>query len=466
VSFTCGCGKVGSKSLRALVIDGGGYCKDCERTRSAAKSNATLKDKHVIKKFGPEGLAAATERDSFEVVEYTEPLTKKSNVSFVCSCGKQSSKSFFNILGGGGGFCETCVKIKKVTKHGRNTLDDIEKRDGCVFINYPTPLSTKSIVSFTCQCGERGSKTFCRALSNGGGYCKKCVLINREHKRSATCLEVYGTIAPAQNKEVMEKMKQTFVKNLGVDNPSKLQAVKDKKMDSSLRKYGVENISQAPEVKAAKRATMQERYGVDCPFQHPEVISKCQQTMIDVYGMPNPSQCPQLQDKKRATWLKNYGVFEVMSSKYFRETSEKTCLDKYGVSHVMHVPEIASRVRSSSFSTKLYTFPSGREVVLQGYEPYAIDLLIKQGYDESQIMTSKRDVPEIWYMDSDFVVRRYYMDIHIPKENRVIEVKSTWTVKLNPDVIERKLQACHNAGFVTDTWTFDKKGALVESRRL
>ena len=114
----------------------------------------------------------------------------------------------------------------------------------------------------------------------------------------------------------------------------------------------------------------------------------------------------------------------------------------------------------------MFSYPSGREVVTQGYERYALQLLVDQGYDEHDILTNRKDVPEIWYFDSNFVVRRYFVDIFIPKENRVIEVKSSWTARIDVDKIERKLQPCVNAGLVTDIWTICPKGKIIEDRRV
>ena len=49
--------------------------------------------------------------------------------------------------------------------------------------------------------------------------------------------------------------------------------------------------------------------------------------------------------------------------------------------------------------------------------------------NQFDLITSKKDVPKIWYSDIDGKKHRYYCDIYIPSENKIIEVKSTWTYK-------------------------------------
>jgi len=63
---------------------------------------------------------------------------------------------------------------------------------------------------------------------------------------------------------------------------------------------------------------------------------------------------------------------------------------------------------------------------VQGYENRALDILLKE-YSEDEILTDRKDVPEIWYIGEDNKKHRYYTDIYIPKDNLIIEVKSTWT---------------------------------------
>jgi hypothetical protein len=62
------------------------------------------------------------------------------------------------------------------------------------------------------------------------------------------------------------------------------------------------------------------------------------------------------------------------------------------------------------------------EIKYQGYENFAFDELFAEGFTEKDIITSKKNVPEIWYTNND-KNHRYFVDIlkalgHIKKITR------------------------------------------------
>jgi hypothetical protein len=71
-------------------------------------------------------------------------------------------------------------------------------------------------------------------------------------------------------------------------------------------------------------------------------------------------------------------------------------LEKYGVEYPLQNLEFMRKCLISSFSKKLYTFPSGRVEYCQGYEPRCFDLLLKE-YKEEDIVVGSHTLPEIWY---------------------------------------------------------------------
>jgi len=113
------------------------------------------------------------------------------------------------------------------------------------------------------------------------------------------------------------------------------------------------------------------------------------------------------------------------------EKRNHTFKNNYGVSNPMFVPEIVEKQLKSSFTSKDYTFPSGTIIKCQGYEPFALDKLIKElRVKEDDIITSRINVPEIWYNKATNGKKsRHYVDIFVSSENFCIEVKSTWTPK-------------------------------------
>ena len=52
--------------------------------------------------------------------------------------------------------------------------------------------------------------------------------------------------------------------------------------------------------------------------------------------------------------------------------------------------------------------------------------------------------------------------IFIPNQNRCIEVKSTWTAKVNENTIFIKQTAGKSLGYQYEIWVYDHKGVKVE----
>jgi hypothetical protein len=104
---------------------------------------------------------------------------------------------------------------------------------------------------------------------------------------------------------------------------------------------------------------------------------------------------------------------------------------------------------------KEYKCPSGDIRKVQGYEPYALDELIKE-YTEEQVKTDRKDVPRIQYMYNE-EEHYYFCDIFIPHINKLIEVKSSWTFSLQNDKVIEKGRACIDKGYLYEVWIYDDK---------
>jgi hypothetical protein len=133
------------------------------------------------------------------------------------------------------------------------------------------------------------------------------------------------------------------------------------------------------------------------------------------------------------------------------------CLIKYGVEYPMQNAEISEKSYKNAYKLKGYTFPCGNIIQVQGYEPFLLDILVKDGYIFNDIITSRLQVPEIWYNKNDKKCR-YYCDIYIPKTNTIYEVKSTWTYQKDIDKNKLKKQACIDAGYNFELYIFNDKG--------
>jgi len=113
-----------------------------------------------------------------------------------------------------------------------------------------------------------------------------------------------------------------------------------------------------------------------------------------------------------------------------------------GVNTIVHSSSIIQRRSRNEKSpcvhaVKKYTFPSGKEILLQGYELVSIDKLltgntdnrsrIKRPLTEDEIIAGDRElIPCIRYISEDGRNRRYFPDFFIPHENLIIEIKSIY----------------------------------------
>lgn len=125
----------------------------------------------------------------------------------------------------------------------------------------------------------------------------------------------------------------------------------------------------------------------------------------------------------------------------------------------MQDAEISERNLTNAFRRKEFTFPCGETRFVQGYEPFALKELTRQGYGAKDVVTNRSDVPPVWWTSSDGSRHRYFVDIFIPQENRMIEVKSLFT--LSKDGVMEKAGACQNAGFTYEIWVFDHNGNRI-----
>lgn len=188
-------------------------------------------------------------------------------------------------------------------------------------------------------------------------------------------------------------------------------------------------------------------------------IRTIQENTMRKYGKIHSFQVNDIKEKITKTNLIKYGVKNVFESEFIKEKIKQTNLEKFGVEYIMQVPEFIEKSVKNSFRYKTYTFPSGKKVLIQGYENFALDKLL-QSYQEEEIIVGVSLVPKIFYQDNQ-KLHRYYPDIFIPKDNLIIEVKSTYTYQKDLRVNDLKRNKCLELGYRFEFWTFDQKGILL-----
>ena len=142
-------------------------------------------------------------------------------------------------------------------------------------------------------------------------------------------------------------------------------------------------------------------------------------------------------------------------------------MENYGTRYPMQNAEYSERVSKSAYKLKAYTIPSGKIMMIQGFENFALDDLLKiENIDENDIMNDRTKVPEIWYSDEKNERRRHYVDFYIPSQNRCIEVKSSWTFENNKDKVLAKQKAAIEMGMKYEIWIYDGYGKRIDSEYL
>ena len=199
------------------------------------------------------------------------------------------------------------------------------------------------------------------------------------------------------------------------------------------------------------------------PFQVEEVKERIRQYNQEKYGVDHFFQSAEGKAKLRASLKEKTGFEFPLQSAEAKAKFVATCLLRYGVDHPMQDSAIADKAHKNAFGRKDYVFPSGRTDSVQGFEKFALDILVKdERIEERDIVTARSEVPSVWYKTSDGKDHRYFVDIYIPSQKRMIEVKSPWTYSFDKERVLLKVAAAESAGYRCDLWVFDKNGNMVD----
>jgi NMD protein affecting ribosome stability and mRNA decay len=265
---------------------------------------------------------------------------------------------------------------------------------------------------------------------------------------------------------VSEKIRENNRKKYGADYYTSTAEFKKKTKETFNEKYGGHQ-TKLSSTQNKKRKTNIEKYGFTNPLLNPAVKEKSIATNNEKYG-GNSSMCSsEVRDKSKATNQKKHGVDWYVQSDEFKKKFTETMLARYGVEHAMHYTDSFEKSISTSYRKKIFVFPSGRIEKIQGYEGFAIIDLLNSGYSEDDIIVSNKDIEMhtnvIFYPDSENKKRKYYPDIFVVSENKIIEVKSHYTFDYAYTVNMRKRKASIDMGLSFEFWVYDSAGKKIIS---
>nr|QZX43842.1 Vsr/MutH/archaeal HJR family endonuclease [Marseillevirus sp.] len=253
-------------------------------------------------------------------------------------------------------------------------------------------------------------------------------------------MKVYGADCALKNKKVREKIAATNMEKRGVNNPLKDPEVREKYHNTMKEKYDARHPVRNPEIKEKIKKTLKKTHGVECAFQ----TQKCK-------------------EKSRETLTRKYGPGGAFSDPKIREKCKETNKARYGHENVIHNDEIFAKRQKSAFGVKEFILPSGRGIAYQGYEHFAIQLLLDEGNNEENIFScfDKKIRVAYTYLGK---FRKYQPDIFVQNTNAVVEVKSVWTFSKMYGEKEKtlaKLEACRREGYNTRLLVFSPKGKVL-----
>jgi hypothetical protein len=191
-----------------------------------------------------------------------------------------------------------------------------------------------------------------------------------------------------------------------------------------------------------------------------EHLSRGKETCLTKYGVKNAGMLKESIEKTKQVFMEKYGDHP-KRTKAVNDKWKETCLEKYG-GHPNQNLEVQAKSEATAYCYKDYVMPSGKLVKYQGYENLALDELVKL-YDEADIMTGRLNIPTIVYHIND-IKHVYFPDIYIKSENKIIEVKSEWTIKLKRGNVEEKALATIKAGYKYEIWTYNYKKIKVGTK--
>ena len=368
---------------------------------------------------------------------------------------------------------------KKERKYNQAFLDTKLAESGATQVGAYEKLNSYSKITFICACGVENTKAFPMLVYGSGALCKECTKKHELFVKKQTLIERYGVDNPLKSEVIKEKLKKTVLEKYGTSCVLKNKAVLDKIEKSNIEKYGVVNPFSSEVIKQQIKETNLAKYGVTSPVQSKEINAKLETTSMARYGCRRPSEHKSIRskiksahlakteeekavirEKVKETCLEKYGVESTNQLDSIKERKKHTCLEKYGVEHAIQSKEVMEKNQLSAKRHKEYKMPSGDIRIVQGYEPYALNALVKI-YKEEDILTGRKDIPRIPYV-ANRKNRYHFPDIYIPSTNTLIEVKSTWTYTWTTDNVHVKEAAAKEAGYKYEIWVFNGKGERIE----
>lgn len=305
--------------------------------------------------------------------------------------------------------------------------------------------SNKKILEYKCSCGHPDTQQITLLSLQIGIRCKHC----RLDRMKATNMERYQYEFNSQRPEVKEAALSGIMEYI------------------ANKKHKIEDLKEI--YKAAGCELLETDYqNTTVPMRFRCVCGKEGRNSFENFRIGQRCSDPEcIMKRKHETSVKKFGATCYTKTKECQDRIKTTCMERYNVEHPMQNAVVYDKSQKTGVTYKTYTFPSGRQEKIQGYEHLAINHLLKT-YHEDDIKLGRKEQPDIWYNDEKGTKHRYFSDIYIPKHNLIVEVKSSWTYKLGTDLgkIQLQEQACKDEGYTYLCLVFNDHKELIDNEAI
>lgn len=410
----------------------------------------------------------------------------KQDIPYRCHCGRKDFVRLGNIRKNWIG-CPRCSKKRERVPW--STIKETIEKDGCILTTKEEEYrNNEQKLRVICYCGlkDQIETNFPVSLKEfrTGKRCPFCL----KSRREAVFMKFYGVKNPAQHRPFMEKAEETRLRKFGVRHVMQRPEFVARAQATNLEKYGLKYAFMSQETHEEIVRTMFKKYGRGCFLGTKEFKAELvkrygedcftrtkeyKAIMMEKFGQEYYAQSVDYKknmlekfgseqvfgtEKFKAIMMERYGVEHALQSPVIMARWKESVMKHFGVEHPMQHPEIFEKWVASSYKTKTFVSHSGKEFLCQGFEPFCIhDLLEKEGYSEDDIAT-RGILPVPYFFEKN---RVYFPDIYIEKENRLIEVKSEWTLEKDLEKNYAKIRACEELGFDVELRVYDKKGSIL-----
>lgn len=285
------------------------------------------------------------------------------------------------------------------------------------------------------KCKECGNITIFNGVQKGyNKYCSlKCAHNGNKKQKNNNKQKIKNTYK-FECKECYEKFKTSIKLN----NHIIKFHIKKEYYDKYLKKEneGFCKICNTPTSFTGRLVGKYSGYEMCCSKECREKykLEKRTKTNLYKYGVTNVYQLLSCKEKIRQTFIKHYGVDHNMKSDKGKKEFKKSMINKYGVEWPLQNKESLEKNQKSAKKLKQF-----RDTNIYYQGSYELDFLEKY-YDKYPDIQRG---PSIKY-EFNGNKKVYHSDFYIPSKNLIIEIKSSWILKIDIEINEKKIATISN----------------------